>query len=72
MSLTSGPTGNVRRYASHGDARSTAIPTPNWKNATPITANPANVAIRAVAASGGPGETKKRKKTVGSKSVGTR
>src|SRR5439155_24169914 len=32
------PTGNVRTYVSHGRARSVAIPTPNWKNATLRTA----------------------------------
>src|SRR3954469_20009466 len=65
------PTGSVRRYASHGDVRSTAIPTPNWKNATPIAANPAKAAILIVAYGPGDGATKKRKKTVGNSSVGT-
>ena len=55
-----GPPGAYEGTASHGEARSTAIPTPNWKNATPITANPAKVAMRAVAATAGAGETKKK------------
>src|SRR5215218_9973607 len=66
------PTGSVRRYVSHGDVRSTAMPTPNWKNATPIAANPAKAAILIVAYGPGDGATKKRKNTVGKSSVGTR
>src|SRR5579862_3055466 len=62
---TPGPTGSVLRYASHGETRSTAIPTPNWKNATPMTAKPANVAVRAVASTRPPDVAKKRKNTVG-------
>src|SRR5215210_8194679 len=65
------PTGSVRRYASHGDARSTAMPTPNWKKATPIAANPANVAILIVAYGPDDGATKKRKNAVGKSRVGT-
>src|SRR5215216_421213 len=65
-------TGSVRRYVSHGDVRSTAMPTPNWKNATPIAAKPAKAAILIVAYEPGEGATKKRKNTVGNSSVGTR
>ena len=43
-----GRSGSVRTNRSQGDSRSAAIPTPNWKNATARTANPANEASRRV------------------------
>src|SRR5204862_7310175 len=59
------PADSVRRKACHGDARSAAIPTPNWKNAIPSTAKPANAAILASGSWPGCGTTKKRKNIVG-------
>src|SRR6478672_10036957 len=69
--LTPTVTGSVRRYVSHGEARSTAMPTPNWKKATPIAAKPANVAMRTSAPEGVPGTAKKTKNNAGKASVGT-
>src|SRR5581483_2029646 len=65
--------GSVLRKRSHGDSRSAAIPTPNWKKATPRTANPANDASRSVgsASVSDRGATKSRKKSAGKASVGT-
>src|SRR5581483_3999567 len=66
-------TGSVLRKRSHGDSRSAAIPTPNWKKATPRTANPANEASSSVgsASPSDRGATNRRKKSAGKPSVGT-
>ena len=41
--------GRMRSNVAHGEARPSAMPTPNWKNATPITANTVNEAMTALA-----------------------
>ena len=65
-----GDTGRMRRNVCHGDARSAAIPTPNWKNATPSTAK---AAYDAIARSSGSSSRRPnaRKITVRKRSVGT-
>src|SRR5581483_3175410 len=63
--------GRTRTYRSQGDSRSVAMPTPNWKNATPSSAKPANEANRRVASAFSRGATNRRKKSAGRPMVGT-
>ena len=62
--------GRVRTNRSHGDSRSPAMPTPNWKNATASTAKPVNEASRRFASASARGVTKSRKNSAGNDKVG--
>src|SRR6188508_3300626 len=70
-SLVAGPTGSVRRYDSQGVVLVVAIPTPNWKNATPRSAIAANPAYNRWGSPSSNVRPKRRRRIAGKAIVGT-